>query len=535
MKHPSLFNEEFLFRNTDLETILYHLSDISNTSAVGVDGLTTDFVKKFKKVLAPALLHIVNLSLTKSVYPKLWKTGIITPIPKKSPDIRQPSAWRPIVLNCVVSKLLERIMNTQIMEFLERNLLDSPSQHAYRKGRACFSAWTEIDSFIQQSKDRGKVISMTLTDQSSAFNVLQRDILIGKLMMLGFSSSACLLVANYLTGRQTMCKINGSTSPPISLTSGVGEGSVLGPTLYTLGQICVSVVCDIVEEEMYNKHGKIVKTLSCEYADDVTGLISADDDHTLQIAVDVMMSVYVDYFSSCGLCLNQEKCMVLVIRSKSKTKTIYLEGKEEVPKAKLLGIWVDTRYDFMDHLNHVIRSCTYKLSCLRKVSNWLNQKNLKLVVESLVLSQINYCSEIYMRLQKVRTKVQKVLNSAARLVLNRDRYANCATMMKDLRWLNMDNQYRLQLLCLLRRLLRTKSAPKTFNLIDWSTKYGSRRRLLRLTWKWKGKNGKNAYIQSAIREWNTLKIGTKLFHNDKHFKERISEQIQSLYGNNNLK
>ena len=168
----------------------------------------------------------------------------------------------------------------------------------------------------------------------------------------------------------------------------------------------------------------------------------------------------------------------------------------------------------MDHLNHVIRSCTYKLSCLRKVSNWLNQKNLKLVVESLVLSQINYCSEIYMRLQKVRTKVQKVLNSAARLVLNRDR---------------------LQLLCSLRRLLRTKSAPKTFNLIDWSTKYGSRRRLLRLTWKWKGKHGKNAYIQSAIREWNTLKIGTKLFHNDKHFKERISEQIQSLYGNNNLK
>ena len=87
------------------------------------------------------------------------------------------------------------------------------------------------------------------------------------------------------------------------------------------------------------------------------------------------------------------------------------------------------------------------------MSKWLARKNLIAVVESLVLSQVFYCSEIYMRLQKVRTKVKKLVNSAARLVLSRDRYANCAKMLKDLDWLNIDNRYRIQLLISLRRLL----------------------------------------------------------------------------------
>ena len=140
-----------------------------------------------------------------------------------------------------------------------------------------------------------------------------------------------------------------------------------------------------------------------------------------------------------------------------------------------------------------------------------------------------------MRLQKVRTKVQKLVNSAARLVLHKDRYANCATMMKDLDWLNMDNHHRTQLLISLRRLLRTRSAPKTFRMMDWSTNYGSRRRLLRLGWKWKGKHGKHCYIQFAVREWNAFKLGTKVFPNDKKFKEWICQETIRLHGNQNLK
>ena len=90
------------------------------------------------------------------------------------------------------------------------------------------------------------------------------------------------------------------------------------------------------------------------------------------------------------------------------------------------------------------------MASIRKIAHWLTDKNLLDVVRSLVLSHITYCSEIYLRLPKVRKKVQKILNSAARLALRRDRYANCAVMMRDLGWLNLDNQ----LVVSLRRLLK---------------------------------------------------------------------------------
>ena len=150
----------------------------------------------------------------------------------------------------------------------------------------------------------------------------------------------------------------------------------------------------------------------------------------LQLAINIMMEIYQDYFSSCGLCLNSDKCAIIILRSKPKTMTLMWNNKPEEEKVKLLGLWMDNKYEFTDHLNYLIQCCSYKMSCLRKVSHWLTPENLKLVVESLVISQINYCAEIYMRLLKTRNKVQKLINSAARLCLNASRYSNCEKIWK---------------------------------------------------------------------------------------------------------
>ena len=141
--------------------------------------------------------------------------------------------------------------------------------------------------------------------------------------------------------------------------------------------------------------------------------------------MNIIMDQYKDYFSACGLCLNADKCAILVIRSKARTVNIVWNGKPEETKVKLLGIWLDSRYEFLDHVTHLVQVCSYKMSCIRKIAKWLTDDNLKDVVESLVISQITYCSEIYLRLNKVRKKVQKILNSAARLALRENRYANC--------------------------------------------------------------------------------------------------------------
>ena len=188
----------------------------------------------------------------------------------------------------------------------------------------------------------------------------------------------------------------------------------------------------------------------------------------------------------------------------------------------------------MDHVNHVINVCSYKMSCIRKVAHWLSDKNLKQVVTSLVLSQISYCAEIYLRLPKVRTKVQKVLNSAARLALREDRYANCEKMMQKLDWLNLDNLYRQQLLCSLRRYLNSGVTEYTLQWLDWEARLGIRRRLLRISWTPEKNHGKLSFLQAAVSLWNRTEVGRQVFTTYELFKEWIFVKLKSLYGNKNL-
>ena len=526
----------FYFKSVARETIMYNIKQLTNTSSVGIDDIGTEVVKKFKNCLSPAIQHIVNLCLTKSIYPDQWKCGIVSPIPKKG-NLSLPSNWRPIVLNCVLSKILERCMNDQMMAFISNNILDSPSQHAYRKSKSCLSAWTELDTFIAEQRNAGRVVGVCLTDQSAAFNVLQPDILCGKLKILGFSKSAINLILHYLTGRKTKCFVNGVMSSTVDLTSGVGEGSVLGPTLYTLGQVCVGVVCDILIDKMHEDHGIAVDSLSVEFADDVTGAIGAANEHDLQIAVNLMMDIYQDYFSSCGLCLNADKCAVLVLRSKPKLQTIMWNGKEEEQKVKLLGLWLDNRYDFADHVNYLIQCCSFKISCLRKVAPWLTDENLKLVVDSLVISQITYCAEIYLRLLKTRNKIQKLINIAARLCLRVNRYSNCERNMEQLGWLNADNLYRSLLVCSLRRFLRTEAPERTMRNINNEARAGIRLRIIHVKWIKYGKDkkefAKKSWLIMAVKTWNELAIGKERFDDDKAFKEWVHVKTISLHGNPN--
>ena len=212
-----------------------------------------------------------------------------------------------------------------------------------------------------------------------------------------------------------------------------------------------------------------------------------------------------------------------------------MNGAKEEKKVKLLGLWVDSRYEFIDHVNHLIKVCRYKLSCVRKVANWLTDDNLQLVVTSLIISHVTFCSEIYLRLPKTQRKIQKLIYAAARVATRSDRYANCETMMEKLGWYNADNLYRNQLLTSLRRQLGTGSSYYMQQWLDFQSRSGMRTRLIRLTWKHLNNFGKLAYLQAAVKEWNKMEVGRKLFEDMKAFKEWIQKEIHCLYGNPNLR
>ena len=194
----------------------------------------------------------------------------------------------------------------------------------------------------------------------------------------------------------------------------------------------------------------------------------------MQQAIDIMMDTYSQFFYSSGLSLNQDKCSLLGIRSKRKTRTLFMNGIQEETKVKLLSFSIDSGYDFSEHLEYVIRWCSYKFSCLRKVQLYLSEKNMKLIMEFLDRSTVNQRSNYDFNISEPRHR------KSARLVLNHNRFVICETMMQYLQWLNMNNHYRYQFLTSLHHILRTRASALTFSMLDWNTKLSNRIKFLSL-------------------------------------------------------
>ena len=116
--------------------------------------------------------------------------GHIKPLPK-GPPLNQAKSWRPVVLNCCMSKILEQFINSQLQEHMEGWGLFSNSQHAYRRYRSVSSALQDLNTIQADLRNKGKVVAILTTDVSAGFNLVSRDILVPKMAQFGLDKSAC--------------------------------------------------------------------------------------------------------------------------------------------------------------------------------------------------------------------------------------------------------------------------------------------------------------------------------------------------------
>ena len=132
--------------------------------------------------------------------------------------------------------------------------------------------------------------------------------------------------------------------------------------------------------------------------------------------------------------LNADKTEILCIRSKTKTKNIEIEGQSESSSIRLLGFHMFSDFSFDVHVAQVKKSVSYKLLCLRKLAPFLNLINMKKIAQSLVYSSISYCLPLFGHEQKFQKILQKLINSAARIVLKRGPRCSVSNMLQELEW-----------------------------------------------------------------------------------------------------
>ena len=342
------------------ETVEQILSNLKNSKSCGLDSIDTYCLKLAGQHIIPALTHIVNLSIETQQFPTKWKTAKIIPLHKKD-DPLNPKNYRPVAILPILSKILEKAVFIQMIDYMDTNHLLHPNHHGFRAGHSTTGLIQMYDSWVE-AIDRDQYTGACFLDLSAAFDIVDHPLLLEKLKLYGFSDTSLQWFSSYLSGRSQTVYIESFLSKTLPVPTGVPQGSILGPLFYI---IFTNELPELIHEHQAQKNKTFnVKCPECGnlccYADDSTFSFSSTSIATISAKVTEQYSVISEFMSNNMLKLNGDKTHLMLLatenawRSKLDDNSITLNtGQEIIHTSKteqLLGGLIQQNLKWSEHI-----------------------------------------------------------------------------------------------------------------------------------------------------------------------------------------
>ena len=230
LPHCGLTMPDVQFRHCDVRA---ELLSIDTRKASGPDGIPATVLKNCAAELSPVLTRLYRLSYSTGQVPGAWKEANVQPVPKKG-DRSDPANYRPIAVTSVLCKVMERIINTKLIRYLEDHSLINDRQYGFRPNRSTGDLLAYVTHVWGDTLDKfGESVAVSL-DISKAFDRVWHKALISKLSAYGLPSKLCDWLCSFLHKRRLRVLVDGFASELMQVNAGVPQGSVLSPTLFLL-------------------------------------------------------------------------------------------------------------------------------------------------------------------------------------------------------------------------------------------------------------------------------------------------------------
>ena len=209
------------------------LSDLDVSKAAGPDAIRPIVLKQLSQEISPVVALVFQTSLDSGTVPTEWKTAQVCPLFKKG-DKTDPANYRPISLTCKLCKTMEHIVASTITKHFNQNTISYDLQHGFRERRSCETQLIQLVEDLARNITSGKQIDLFSLDFSKAFNKVNHLKRLYKLQLHGVQGKTLRWIEYFLIGRSQTVVLNGNNSDELPVSSGVPQGSVVGPILLLL-------------------------------------------------------------------------------------------------------------------------------------------------------------------------------------------------------------------------------------------------------------------------------------------------------------
>ena len=387
--------DDFIWRPTTPSEVEELCKELDGNKGKGWDSVSPRVIKAVAREISGPLSRLFNCCIREGHYPESFKVARVVPV-FKAEDPTQFSNYRPVSVLPVLSQVLERVLKSRLVQFLGDHKVIIPGQYGFRSGHSTAMAVLDMVEKVRKAWTEKNCALGVFVDLKKAFDTVDHSILLQKLEHYGVRGQTLKLLESYLKDRTQYVCYGGFESERGPVECGVPQGSVLGPLFFLI------YVNDMVS---VSKELELVL-----FADDTNIFAKSSEPSELFKKVNRGLKELDKWFKCNKLTLNLKKTEYIYFGgpgTKGQVNEKLEIGGEEIRRvegARFLGVWVDKKLSWTEHIGNVVAKVGRLVGILGRVRNSLGGRAVHMLYNALILPHLQYCLMVWGDFQEGKNK-----------------------------------------------------------------------------------------------------------------------------------